>query len=92
AGSGLFAESPRAEATAAPPPPRRSLFNLVTGVIRSGLPTVAPAEAQPQPQPIIHQETSLPGHTTETVRANVRPAAGDEMGIDIPAFLRRQSS
>jgi hypothetical protein len=25
-------------------------------------------------------------------RAKVHPAAGEEMGIDIPAFLRRQSS
>jgi hypothetical protein len=28
----------------------------------------------------------------EPPRASVRLAAGDEMGLDIPAFLRRQSS
>ena len=49
-GSGLFAEPPRGEPAA--PPPRRSLFGIVTGAIRSSLPAAAaPAEA-PSARPI----------------------------------------
>jgi cell division protein FtsZ len=78
--SGLFAD-PQAVSTAAPP--RRSLFGIVTGAIRNTLPAAHPAAAPEQPQ---HQEAHEPA------RAAVRQAAGDEVGIDIPAFLRRQSS
>ncbi|HEY2133552.1 MAG TPA: cell division protein FtsZ [Acetobacteraceae bacterium] len=89
AGSGLFAEPPRGEHAA--PPPRRSLFGIVTGAIRSSLPAAsAPAEAPSAPA--YQHDPSAQGHAAEPVRANVRPAMGEEMGIDIPAFLRRQSS
>jgi cell division protein FtsZ len=74
---------------AAPQPPRRSIFNIVTGAIRGSLPA-APVSVPVQPA---RAEPSLHDAPRETpVRANVRPTAGEEMGIDIPAFLRRQSS
>jgi cell division protein FtsZ len=87
-GSGLFAEPPRGEPAA--PPPRRSLFGIVTGAIRSSLPAAAPAEAPSAPA--YQHDPSGHEHSAEPIRANVRPAMGEEMGIDIPAFLRRQSS
>jgi cell division protein FtsZ len=86
---GLFAEAPRAEPAA--PPPRRSLFGIVTGAIRGGQPTAASAEP-PAPQPQARVEPLLEEHDAESAHANVHQTGGDEMGIDIPAFLRRQSS
>ena len=88
--SGLFTEQPSAvpqpapaPASAAPPPaPRNSLFGIVTGAIR-GRAAPAPLE-QPRAEP------SMNGHGEAT--ASVRPAATEEMGLEIPAFLRRQSS
>jgi cell division protein FtsZ len=81
--SGLFAEP--AAAAPAPPPaaPRNSLFGIVTGAIRGrGAPAAAP-EA-PRAEPLMH--------TQPEPRASVRQAPTEEMGLDIPAFLRRQSS
>ncbi len=80
---GLFAEPAKAAAPAVVPVARKSLFGIVTGAIRGNL---SPAPVAP---PDRHE---APEHRQEPVRANVRQAAGDEMGIDIPAFLRRQSS
>jgi cell division protein FtsZ len=77
--SGIFAEPSKTE----PPPPRKTLFGIVTGAIR-GTP-LPPTPAAPQP-------TRPESGQAEPARANVRPANGEEMGIDIPAFLRRQSS
>ncbi|MCQ8277179.1 cell division protein FtsZ [Acetobacteraceae bacterium KSS8] len=82
---GLFSEPPRQAEPA--PAAARSLFGIVTGALR-GRP--APAAQSPAPQapagraePTIHeQEPSV----------SVRPAATDEVGLDIPAFLRRQSN
>ena len=84
---GLFAESSKAP-PATPPVPRKSLFGIVTGAIRGA------ASPTPPAPPPARTETPEPGPAPrpEPVRANVRQAAGDEMGIDIPAFLRRQSS
>jgi cell division protein FtsZ len=58
--------------------PSRSLFGLVTGAIRRTLPAGAPAPAGQA--------------TADVVSVSARQAAGDEVGLDIPAFLRRQSS
>jgi len=77
------------ETAAMPQPARRTLFNIVTGAIRGSLPAAPTrgqaqsARAEPALQDAVHEAPQ---------RANVRPAGGDEMGIDIPAFLRRQSS
>ena len=68
-----------------PHPPRASLFGIVTGAIRRTLPA-APAEAATaRHDPAFRRSPEQP-------RASVRLAAGEEMGLDIPAFLRRQSS
>lgn len=88
-GSALFTE-PKPDAM----PVRKSLFGIVTGAIRGGSPATsqaAPAPA-PMPQPTVRAEPTLADARPEPARPSVRPAAGDEMGIDIPAFLRRQSS
>ncbi len=78
-------------AEAAPHTGRKSLFGIVTGAIRGSLPAAAQAGAQ---GPALRIDPSLhDGPRESLVRANVRQAAaGEEVGIDIPAFLRRQSS
>jgi cell division protein FtsZ len=87
--SGLFADPAaapqptQAPAASAPVAPRNSLFGIVTGAIRG---RAAPAAAPEQ----LRAEPSMNGHGEVT--ASVRPAATEEMGLDIPAFLRRQSS
>jgi len=82
--SAMFSEPPKAE-----PSPRKTLFGIVTGAIR-GTPVPPPAA---EPAPVAQrQDPSAYAERAEPARANVRPTAGDEMGIDIPAFLRRQSS
>src|SRR6185312_7284983 len=96
--SGLFAEAPRPTAAPAVPPglplqgadvPRQSLFSAVTGHFRrrqvAGM--AAPAE-QPATLPV-RREPAM----TDGPRPSVRQAtSGDEVGLEIPAFLRRQSS
>jgi cell division protein FtsZ len=68
--------------------PRPSLFSQVTGVLRRRLPATTPQTgAQP-----VRSEPALHESRPETPRASVRQTAGDEVGLDIPAFLRRQSS
>jgi cell division protein FtsZ len=101
--SSLFADPTRATAGSAgfvPPlargsvPPaqpaenRPSLFRAVTGAFRR-------TQWGPIPlpdQPTLRTEPGLTDQRPETTRASVRTAASDEMGLDIPAFLRRQSS
>jgi cell division protein FtsZ len=88
--SGLFAE-PRqgAMGPGTPEGVRPSLFSQVTGAFRRrGQPaaTVTAETAPVRPEPLV-QEAPI-----EAPRASVRQTAGDEVGLDIPAFLRRQSS
>lgn len=67
---------------------RPSLFRAVTGAFRR-------TQWGPIPitdQPTLRTEPGLTDQRPEPLRASVRPAASDEMGLDIPAFLRRQSS
>ncbi len=73
----------QAPAPSAPVAPRNSLFGIVTGAIRG---RAAPAAAPEHPR----AEPSMSGPAEVT--ASVRPAVTEEMGLDIPAFLRRQSS
>ena len=68
---------------------RPSLFSTVTGAFRRRQhharrhpPEPAPVRAEPAPQ------EPAPG----APRVSVRQTAGEEVGLDIPAFLRRQSS
>jgi cell division protein FtsZ len=87
--SGLFTEPSAAPpAPALPTPaaaPRNSLFGIVTGAIRGA---VRPAPAQSH-EPHRSEPPAVP---SEPASVSVRPAASDEMGLEIPAFLRRQSS
>jgi len=92
-GRGLFADPPHTEQPAATPP-RKSIFGIVTGAIRGN----HAASAAANPGAVEHAGRSEP--TTQQGRqeprreaqADVRQAGGEEMQIDIPAFLRRQSS
>ncbi len=87
---GLFAESPRAEASA--PPPRRSLFGIVTGRLRASLPSSANAEPSSHGMSEAEASAEAQPAVPEGPRAHAQPAGGEEMGLDIPAFLRRQTS
>ncbi len=78
---GLFSEPPR-QPEPAPAAPSRSLFGIVTGVLRGRAAPAQPAAAPSRAEPSLEAEPS----------ATVRPAVGEEVGLDIPAFLRRQSS
>jgi len=81
--AGLFSEPPRqAEPSAVPTPtPTRSLFGIVTGALRGRAAPAQQATDRTEPS-LVEQEPS----------ATVRPAGGEEVGLDIPAFLRRQSN
>lgn len=91
--SPMFAEPPRgaeAQAAAPPPAPRSSLFGIVTGALRrSAAPSQpAPAEAGRRAEPqLAPQATAEPAAPAREPRAQV-----EEAGLDIPAFLRRQSN
>jgi cell division protein FtsZ len=76
----LFSE----QAPTPAPAPRKSLFGIVTGAIR-GHAAEVPAEPAPRMEPQGGE------FTQEAPRAQVRPAATDDIGLEIPAFLRRQS-
>jgi cell division protein FtsZ len=90
---GLFAEAPRPVSAAAPAAgatteARPSLFSTVTGAFRRRQPASV-AEAAPAP---VRAEPAMQDPRPEPPRASVRQTGGDEVGLDIPAFLRRQSS
>jgi cell division protein FtsZ len=93
--AGLFAEPSRpvaAPAAAQQPvePPRPSLFSTVTGAFRRRNQAVAAQVAEPAQ---MRSEPTVQEQHVEPPRASVRQTAGDEVaGLDIPAFLRRQSS
>ncbi|NPD65992.1 cell division protein FtsZ [Lichenicola cladoniae] len=78
--SGLFSEPPRQAPEPVVPAPSRSLFGIVTGALRG---------RAAQPAPMLRSEPSV---SEPEPSATVRPAAGEEVGLDIPAFLRRQSN
>ena len=92
----LFAESQQ-RPTAMPgyvPPPgpepvRPSLFNAMTGALRRR----ALQPATPAAQPMVRREPEMAEYQPQTTPVSVRQTpAGDETGIEIPAFLRRQHS
>jgi cell division protein FtsZ len=87
----LFAEPPRSVAAspqALTEPSRPSLFVAVTGAFRRRHHAPAPAtDAAP-----IRSEPTLQQSAPDSPRASVRPAGDEVVGLDIPAFLRRQSS
>jgi cell division protein FtsZ len=79
-------------ATAAQPPAaeasRPSLFSTVTGAFRRRQPTT-PGPEEPT---LVRAGSAAHEHRIEPPRVSVRQTVGDEVGLDIPAFLRRQSS
>ncbi|MBV9653432.1 MAG: cell division protein FtsZ [Acetobacteraceae bacterium] len=95
---GLFAAAPHPGALPAAGAPGtpvgvepRSLFRAVTGRLR----TIAALNGHAAPaavaegmraEPILHDAPPQPA------RASVRQTAAEDVGLDIPAFLRRQSS
>ena len=92
----LFAESQRPTAMpmhvphAAAESARPSLFNTVTGAFRRR--AVAPSVPTAQ-QPTIRREPEVAEYPAQNQPVSVRQtSAGDETGIEIPAFLRRQHS
>ena len=94
-GSSLFAAPAHA---AGAEPARRSLFGVVTGAFRGRHAAPEPAPAPVRAEPALHatRQQVAPvraemAHEPQQ-RASVQPM-GDEMtGLDIPAFLRRQTS
>jgi len=88
--TGLFAEPRPAAVSQSAPEPRGSLFSTVTGAFRRRHHQAAGAAAEPAP---VRAEPAMQEPRSEAPHVSVRPAVGDEMtGLDIPAFLRRQSS
>jgi cell division protein FtsZ len=92
----LFAESQRPTAmpshvpNVAAEPARPSLFNTVTGAFRRRALQQAVTPAQP---PALRREPEMADHPAQNAHVSVRQtSAGDETGMEIPAFLRRQQS
>jgi cell division protein FtsZ len=82
----------------APEPKRGSLFSRVFGgpaapsaQVPHREPVVAPATARQEPEFQNHPEPAREP-VREPARAAVRPAQIDEIGLEIPAFLRRSNS
>jgi cell division protein FtsZ len=94
---GLFTPPPSpalasSPAPVAPPAHRPSIFNLVTGALRRGPPAQA-AQELPDMRHVRRAEPRVAAEQ-EAPSALVRPVSGDSeaAGLEIPAFLRRQSS
>ena len=88
--SGLFAEAARpASVDAAAEAARPSLFSTVTGAFRRRQHHAPAVTAEPAP---VRADPAPQDPRIEQPRVSVRQTAGDEVGLDIPAFLRRQSS
>ena len=93
-GASLFEDPSRPVSANAPVRPagessRPSLFSTVTGAFRRrNQPLAAPSgPAQTRAEPVVHEQRPEP------LRPQVQQTAADEVtGLDIPAFLRRQSS
>lgn len=75
--------------TVAPAPARKSLFGIVTGAIRghAAEPVAERAEAPAYAEPTRDASRDR----APPAAAQVRQAGAEEIGIEIPAFLRRQS-
>ena len=99
---GLFADPPRTPTPAAAPQglngvePRRSIFQTVTGRLRTTWVGSGPigaghgAPGEEEHAAATGQQAAEP--RPEPIRASVRQATSEDVALDIPAFLRRQSS
>jgi cell division protein FtsZ len=92
----LFAESQRAAATSSHVPhgmvdaARPSLFNTMTGAFRRR--PLQPGATAVLPQ-VTRREPEMAEYQAQHPQVSVRQTSvGDETGIEIPAFLRRQHS
>ena len=85
--SPLFAEPPRGAEQPLPPvpaaAPRSSLFGIVTGALR---------RSQAAPTPATRSEPQMVEQAAQVQPAPEQRAHVEEAGLDIPAFLRRQSN
>jgi cell division protein FtsZ len=94
----LFAEAQRPMAMPSQPvvqqmadPARPSLFNAVTGAFRRRTLSAAAPIMQPQPQ-AVRREPAMDEYQPQAAPV-VQPASpGEQTGLEIPAFLRRQHS
>jgi cell division protein FtsZ len=91
--------APPARAAAPAPEPPRHELSRATSIFKSVFGFGSAAKQPPQPQPVrhepaIHADPHEPpvDQYREPVRAAVRPAQIDEIGLEIPAFLRRNNS
>ncbi|MBW4091318.1 MAG: cell division protein FtsZ [Proteobacteria bacterium] len=92
---GLFAAPRTPEAPTAGEAGRSSLFGTVTGVFRRRTPgPAAEAGTAPRQDPAMAPARASPPHEPrpEPAPASVRPVAGEDVGLEIPTFLRRQQS
>ncbi len=85
--SPLFVEPVRPPETQVAPAPRTSLFGIVTGALRRS--TAAPAAEPRRAEPQLAQETA---EVHAASPATTPHTAEEAAGLDIPAFLRRQSN
>jgi cell division protein FtsZ len=92
--------APPARAVAPAPEPQRSPEpSRATSIFKSVFGFGSAAKPQPQPQPVRHEPAMQADphepqvdQYREPVRAAVRPAQIDEIGLEIPAFLRRNNN
>ena len=100
--AGLFAEPPAGDdapigSGGGVEAARPSLFGTVTGLIRRHRMAVSAAIAPADMPPVARVEPArvepaVAETRSDNSRVSVRPVAGEEMGIEIPTFLRRQTS
>ncbi|MDR3525302.1 MAG: cell division protein FtsZ [Acetobacteraceae bacterium] len=72
-------------------PARKSLFSIVTGAIRGQAAAHAPAPEPIEQAPVSRSEPHVTDYTSEPPRPASRPQVTDDIGVEIPAFLRRQT-
>src|ERR1700722_3884900 len=93
--SSLFAQNPGATQPQPQPIPSRSLFQTATGLFRKRASAGEPGITAPRREPITAEASHAAQHRGELMEAErpvERRTALDDSGLDIPAFLRRQSS
>ena len=74
-----------------PVPARKSLFSIVTGAIRGQAAAPAPTHEPIEQAPVSRMEPHVTDYTSEPPRQPSRPQVTDDIGVEIPAFLRRQN-
>jgi cell division protein FtsZ len=77
---------------AVPETPKQSLFNAVTGAFRRNKAAPSQPAIEPQLRREVPQATMTEIHPQATAPSVRQAHASDEVGLEIPAFLRRQSS